>query len=408
MQLPIVLFGVLFAGFGFPFTSSMPSCVAAASLPASSAFVQREGINLVARGRRFNVNGFNTFWLLQAAARPGQKHQVEEIFQAAKSLGMNVCRMWAFADGSSNSFKALQTKPGQFDENVFKALDYVVQAAGHNGIRLLLPLVNNWDAYGGKKQYMLWSLQAQGHQSPDTSSTGFVNAFYRDQRAQVYYQRYVQAILTRRNTYTGLQYKDDPTIFGWELINEPRCDGCGSWLLPWVTTMAKFVKRIDSKHLLTVGAEGFFGSGSRWSAQNPPPSNYYQNCGGDFVQLHGITQIDFAAFHGHPHLWLNKGVKLDNEFLTRWVNSHEAATATLQKPVILTEFSYPSSGREQVYATTYNQAYASARARQLYAGCLLWVLNVADHAMADTSLAVYQTDSSIVRLIKIQAARLSA
>eukprot|EP00850_Spirogloea_muscicola_P011363 SM000070S21329 [mRNA] locus=s70:313144:316267:- [translate_table: standard] len=377
MQLPIVFFGVLFAGSGFPFTSSMPSCVAAASLPASSAFVQREGTNLVARGRRFNVNGFNTFWLLQAAARPGQKHQVEEIFQAAKRLGMN-------------------------------ALDYVVQAAGHNGIRLLLPLVNNWDAYGGKKQYVVWSLQALGHQSPDTSSTAFGNAFYRDQWAQVYYKSYVQAMLTRRNTYTGLQNKDDPTIFGWELINEPRCDGCGSWLLPWVTTMAKYVKSIDSKHLLTVGTEGFFGSGSRWSAQNPPPSNYYQNCGGDFLQLHGITQIDFTTFHGHPHLWLNKGVKSDNEFLTRWVSSHEAAAAALQKPVILTEFSYPSSGREQVYATTYNQAYASARARQLYAGCLLWVLNVADHAMADTSLAVYPTDSSIVRLIKSQAARLSA
>lgn len=32
-----------------------------------------------------------------------------------------------------------------------------------------------------------------------------------------------QTVLTRKNSLTGIEYRDDPTIFGWELINEPRC-----------------------------------------------------------------------------------------------------------------------------------------------------------------------------------------
>lgn len=34
---------------------------------------------------------------------------------------------------------------------------------------------------------------------------------------------FMQAVLTRVNSISGVSYKDDPTIFGWELMNEPRC-----------------------------------------------------------------------------------------------------------------------------------------------------------------------------------------
>ena len=32
-----------------------------------------------------------------------------------------------------------------------------------------------------------------------------------------------QAILTRVNSFTQVEYRNDATIFGWELMNEPEC-----------------------------------------------------------------------------------------------------------------------------------------------------------------------------------------
>lgn len=42
------------------------------------------------------------------------------------------------------------------------------------------------------------------------------------------YQDHVKALITRVNTINGYTYSEDPTIFAWELINEPRCQYCAN------------------------------------------------------------------------------------------------------------------------------------------------------------------------------------
>ena len=54
-----------------------------------------------------------------------------------------------------------------------------------------------------------------------------------------------QAILTRVNSLSHLEYRDDPTIFGWELINEPQCcrDSSGDTLQVNLENFSFQVKR---------------------------------------------------------------------------------------------------------------------------------------------------------------------
>ena len=50
-------------------------------------------------------------------------------------------------------------------------------------------------------------------------------------------------------------YKNDPTIFSWNLINEPRCDraNCSGAVQAWIEKQSAYLKSVDPNHLVTVG-----------------------------------------------------------------------------------------------------------------------------------------------------------
>lgn len=112
-------------------------------------FVGRNGTQFVVDGKVFYVNGWNSYWLMDQAVDEYSRPRVRTVLQAGARMGLTVCRTWAFND---NTYHALQIAPGQFDEGVFQALDLVIAEANQHGIRLLLSLVNNLQAFGGKTQ----------------------------------------------------------------------------------------------------------------------------------------------------------------------------------------------------------------------------------------------------------------
>lgn len=135
-------------------------------------------------------------------------------------MGLTVCRTWAFSDGRGPD--ALQVSPGLFNERVFRGLDYVIVEARRNHIRLILSLVNNLAAFGGKNQYVKWAKEAGVNVSLSDDSF-FSNPVIKD-----YYKAYIKAVVKRKNSLSGVRYSEEPAIFAWELMNEPRCASSSS------------------------------------------------------------------------------------------------------------------------------------------------------------------------------------
>lgn len=377
---------------------------------ASLPFVERRGARLFLDGRPFYVNGWNSYWLMDQAVEPATRHRVSRMFRAGAAMGLTVCRTWAFNDGSYN---ALQLAPGRFDERVFKALDRVVAEAGRHGVRLVLSLANNLEAYGGKTQYVRWAWEE------GVGLTASNDSFFFDPAIRDYFKVYLKALLTRKNHLTGVQYKDDPTIFAWELMNEPRCttDPSGDTLQRWIEEMAAYVKSIDKKHLLTVGTEGFYGPTSPPDKRRVNPGNWLNNYGLDFIRNSKIPDVDFASVHLYPDNWLLHA-KLEEKlkFVIQWITSHvEDGDEELKKPVLVTEFGlshmvegFDHSHRDVFYKAVYDIVHESARRGGAGAGAFVWQLAAEGMEEYHDGFAIVPSERpSMHRLIKEQSCRLA-
>lgn len=371
------------------------------------SFVIRVGNHFSLDGQPFYVNGWNSYWFMVNAADASTRSRVDDVLAAGASLGLTVCRTWAFNDGT---WQALQVSPGNYDENVFQALDYVIYKAQSNGVRLLLSLVNNWQDFGGRAKYITWA-QAAGENVTSEDD------FYTNAVCRQFYKDHVKAILTRVNTFTQVEYLNDGTIFGWELINEPECssDPSGNTLQAWIEEMATYVKSLDNNHLLTVGVEGFYASNSKGTSSSNPNS-YSGTLGTDFVLNHQASGIDFATAHAYPDSWLStQNVEDYQTFFQSWVDAHiEDAETILGMPVLFTEFglsstkpNYTTTDRDAFYKIVFDKIYASAQINGAGAGALLWQFLHTAMTSWDDGYGIYPFEcSSITELIQEQSSRL--
>jgi len=263
------------------------------------------------------------------------QQQIDRQMMEAQRAGLSVLRTWAFDNSPTDPF-AFQPALGQYNEATFARLDYILASAQRHHLHVILTMENYWGDYGGIQQYANWLGLANKLQ------------FFTNPQAQAYYKQYVAHLVERVNTVTGVAYKNDPTVFAWELMNEPRidcsddptpthqyCDPSGQTLLSWVSTMSSYIKSLDPKHMVAAGSEGHGfvttganGQGMQWAGNEEGNHN-------DPLFIQDVSTIDFFTFHPYPNAsWANLTLHQTNQLIQGITREglHK------RKPVVMEEY----------------------------------------------------------------------
>lgn len=279
-----------------------------------SSFVGVDGSTFTCGDGTLYCNGAND---QQVMATQIPRDRIERVFALVDDLGMNVVRVFGFAPAWSA--EAAQPAPGEYNERFFERLDRVVAAAKRHDVRLIVPLVGNGNEQEGVPKYVEWVDGATEH-----------NDFYENERCRELYKSYVEHVLTRENSLTGLAYRDDPTIMLWELGNELNCRWPKKYPLDWIEEMGAFVKALDPNHLLSTGIRG-----NQWGADPNDKQSYKDGITEEttVIRDHEPDVIDAASVHFYPKTYDFDDERLLRDFVTS-VHEH------LDKPVYFGEFNW--------------------------------------------------------------------
>jgi len=332
-------------------------------------FIHRSGRELFHHRRRFRVAGANNYYPMYVS-----RTMVDALLEKAADSSFNVFRLWGFLDiGNEDGSNSVDGKHNgvyfhfwngatpDFNDGAtgLEHLDYVISKAGQLDLKLIVPFVNNWRDFGGMDQYVRWR------------AGQFHDDFYTDGTIRQWYKDWIAHLLDHTNVYNGIPYKDDATIMAWELANEPRCGGSGVYprsntcdtrtLLDWADDVSRFIKTMDTKHLVSTGDEGFF-------CDDPSSSDFTENCsqGVDTVALANLEAMDTMSFHLYPDLW-----RKDAAWGTQWIERHIQAGRRIRERAILGEFGWLNQATRN---PTY-KAWTDEVLEEDGAGALYWLLS---------------------------------
>jgi hypothetical protein len=257
--------------------TTIPLTARAAPSVATSAgvqgFVKRIGSQLVLNGQPFRFSGPNIYWLglaeVPSLSYPSQ-FQVDDALATAALMGATVVRAHSLGFSTGCSL-CIEPTLGHFNEIALQHVDFALKTARDHGLRLILPLTDNSHyGAGGKRDFTDW--RGIADESNFYSNPTVINDF----------KEYINVMINRVNTYTGVAYKDDPTILAWETGNELDAP------VTWVDTISTYIKSLDSNHLVVDGDWGR----SQLTDDLPLP-----NC--DIYSIHGypmsVQDLDKAA-----------------------------------------------------------------------------------------------------------------
>ncbi|CAN8097801.1 unnamed protein product [Discula destructiva] len=293
--------------------STTPAAPVSTGTSSTGSFAKTDGVLFNIDGVTKYYAGTNCYWCGFLTS----DNDTDTVFSHMAAAGFKIIRVWGFNDVTSVPaagtvyYQYLSASGSTINTGAYglQRLDAVVAAAEKYDLKLIINFVNNWSDYGGIAAYV-------------TAFGGSASTWFTDSASQTQYQTYIKAVVSRYSTSTA--------VFSWELANEPRCSGCDpSVIYNWAATTSKYIKSLDSNHMVTIGDEGF---GPLAGSDGSYP---FQTAAGGYIWADNlnITTLDFATFHLYPDSW---GTSYSWGDL--WVTTHGAACKAAGKPCLLEEY----------------------------------------------------------------------
>ncbi len=333
-------------------------------------FVYARGTRFVADGRAFRFVGANVAIMYKDEDRA----RMPETLRQAALHGLKVVRVWASGEGTEESgvlsvgsdradwprTHPFRRTPDDWNEEAFVHLDHVLAEARQQNLRVQLCLVNWWRDTGGVTQYLRW---AGVNDAADERYKFGVNPeramlFYTNGETRRLFRAHIARIVLRRNTVTGQLYRADPTILGYELMNEAQATtGHETERRAWVAEMSAYIKSLDANHLVTPGIWGY--------------RNAYERR--DWLAVHSLPDVDYCDVHNYPRD--DRDSFVDSPAALRdFIVNRAAAADSINKPLVFGEFGMSPEGYNGVAASEWFRAYFASAAQAGVGGALFWIL----------------------------------
>jgi mannan endo-1,4-beta-mannosidase len=372
--------------------STLVGACAAAPLAGPRPFVTVAGTRFSIGGAPYRIAGTNMWYAAYVGsdAPLGNRDRLKRELDRLVALGIDNVRILGSSELSplKNSVRpTFRDQSATYNEALLRGLDHALAEMGRRNMRAVIYLTNFWEWSGGMMTYLYWTnggryldMNDPAHpwpKFPDMSSD-----FYASAPAVAMYHDYIRTVVTRRNSVTGLLYRDDPAIMAWQLANEPRPGGSDkagrrhmAAYLAWIDATARLIKSLGPNHLVSTGSEGTMG------------------CIGDdqcVLQAHGSAAVDYVTAHIWPQNWSWADPKdLAGTWPTVEKNTREyiarqvAIARHLNKPLVIEEFGFPREGgsfepgtpttfKDRFYRLITGAVLDSVRSGGPLQGCNFW------------------------------------
>jgi mannan endo-1,4-beta-mannosidase len=353
-------------------------------------FVSVNGTHFEIDGKPYYYLGTN-FWyglnLGSKGAGGNRERLIRELDRLVK-IGVRNLRVVAGSEGPDTEpwrmVPAMQTAPGQYNMEVVDGLDFLLDEMRKRDMKAIMCLNDFWPWSGGMGQYLVWAGAADSIPYPPPHPGGswddypkFTAQFYSNPKAVEMFNKHIEFVVNRKNPYSNIEYKNDPTIMAWELANEPRGVNNLDAFAKWIDETAGLIKKLDPHHLVTTGSEG--------NTSNSKSS------GTDLEKDHSSKSIDYATMHIWVQNWgwydpakakATYPVAVDSAM--KYFERHAAAARKLNKPLVLEEFGIsrdlnnhaantPTTVRDKYYERMFEEVYRrSIEPNSLLSGVNFW------------------------------------